>query len=175
MQSTFKDGLNVSFKGKGITPGLPAYVENGGIRTVGGMISNDNENPAVFGTALFAVPAKPTEYFVGSAKVTRADKTEVTPSLFVGILMNRPMVNEQFPGHSDRVLNGTPADAFYQGAIWVELDAEGTNAVGSKLYANDDGTLTTATPGETSTSTSLNASVKAYDKDTGLYLVFFES
>lgn len=164
MQSTFKDGLKVGFKGKGITPGIPAYVENGGIRTVGGLISNDNENKAFFGTALFVVKGDPSKFFVGTAATTGVNP--VTPDQFRGILLNRPMVNQQFPGHADWVLNGSPADAIYQGSVWVEIN--GDPEVGDDVYANADGTLA-ATGG-----TKIDAVVKEKDPDTGLYLIYLD-
>lgn len=155
MQTTFKDGLGVSFRGKITTPGMPAYVENGGIRTVGGLISNDNENEAKFGLALFAAPEKPGEFFVGKTAAA---------TLFRGILLNRPMVNEQFPGHADRVFNGTPADAIYQGSVWVEV-ADGK--VGDKAYAAADGTISNA-------GTSAIGQIVESDPNTGLFLVHLD-
>ena len=168
MQSTFANGLSVSFKGKGVTPGMPAYVENGGTRTIGGQISVNNENTAYFGHALFAVSTDPNNFFVGNKAVTIGGSS-VTPDLFRGILLNRPMVREQFPGHADYVFNQTPADAFYQGAIWVKL-ADSTVTVGSSVYSTDEGELTI-----TSTSnTDIHAKVKEYDADTGLTLIYLD-
>lgn len=160
MQSTFENGLGVAFKGKGITPGIPGYVANGGIRTVGGIISKDNTNKAKFGLALFAEQDKPSEFRVGSDGLTTA--------LFRGILLNRPMVNEQFPGHADWVFNGSPADAIYQGSVWVEI--EGEVKVGAKVYAKEDGTLSVSS----APNLSVNATVKEYDPDTGLYLIYLD-
>lgn len=169
MQSTFTNGLSVSFKGKGVTPGMPAYVENGGVRTVGGIIAVENTNTAYFGYALFAVSTAPSKFYVGNAAVTIGGSS-VTPGLFRGILLNRPMVNEQFPGHADYVFNETPADAFYQGAIWVKLDENDTPAVGDSVYAKTTGELTTSS---TST-TSINAKIKEIDADTGLVLIYMD-
>lgn len=160
MQSTFKEGLAVSFKGKGITPGIPGYVSNGGTRTVGGIISIDNKNKAVFGLALFAEQDKPNDFHVGTDGLGEA--------VFRGILLNRPMVNEQFPGHADWVWNGSPADAFYQGSIWVEI--EGTVKIGNKVYAKEDGTLSVSG----SPNVAINATVKEFDPDTGLYLIYLD-
>lgn len=168
MQTTFTNGLSVSFKGKGITPGMPAYVANGGTRTLGGMIAAANENTAYFGRALFAVASAPSEFYVGNGTVGSGGSA-VTPELFRGILLNRPMVNEQFPAHADYVLNQTPADAFYQGAIWVKLEDD-SPAVGDKVYSDGEGKLTV-----TSTSnTDIHAVVKELDKDTGLALIYLD-
>lgn len=169
MQSTFANGLSVAFKGKGVTPGMPAYVENGGTRTVGGVISADNVNTAYFGYALFAVSTDPSKFFVGNAAVTISGSS-VTPGLFRGILLNRPMVNEQFPGHADYVFNQTPADAFYQGAIWVQIDENDTPAVGDSVYSKSTGVLTTTSTGNTA----INAKVKEIDEDTGLVLIYLD-
>lgn len=155
MQTTFKDGLGVSFHGKITTPGMPAYVENGGIRTVGGLISNENTNDAKFGLALFASPDKPGEFFVG---------TTANATLFRGILLNRPMVNEQFPGHADKVFNGTPADAIYQGSVWVEVEGA---KVGDKVYAAADGTIANA-------GTDAIGQIVESDPNTGLFLVHLD-
>ena len=159
MQTTFSNGLGVSFFGKGITPGMPAHVANGGTRTIGGTISASNTNVAKFGCALFVDPTKPSEFIVG--------KTE-SATLFRGILMNRNMVNQQMPAHADYILNETPADAFYQGAIYVEV--AGTVAVGDAVYAKADGTLTNVS----TSNTAINGIVKEYDPSTGLYLVYFD-
>ena len=169
MQSTFSNGLSVSFKGKGVTPGMPAYVENGGVRTVGGIVSVDNVNTAYFGYALFAVSTDPSKFFVGNAAVT-IDGTSTTPGLFRGILLNRPMVNEQFPGHADYIFNETPADAFYQGSIWVKLASGDSPAVGDSVYAKTTGELTVSS---TST-TAINAKIKEIDDDTGLVLIYMD-
>lgn len=159
MQTTFTKGLGVSFFGKGVTPGMPAYVANGGTRTIGGTISASNTNVAKFGCALFVDPSKPSEFIVGPT---------VSATLFRGILMNRNMVNQQMPGHADFVLNETPADAFYQGAIYVAI--EGTVKVGDAVYAKTDGSLTNVS----SSNTAINGIVKEYDPSTKLYLVYFD-
>ena len=82
--------------------------------------------------------------------------------------MNRNMVNQQMPAHADFILNGTPADAFYQGAIYVEI--EGTVKVGDAVYAKTDGSLTNVS----SSNTAINGIVKEYDPSTNLYLVYFD-
>lgn len=168
MQTTFTNGLSVSFKGKAAVAGFPAYVANGGVRTVGGTIAAENVNTAYFGYAVFAVATDPSKFFIGNAAVTIGGSS-VTPGLFRGILLNRPMVNEQFPAHADFALNQTPADAFYQGAIWVKLkDASVT--IGDSVYSTSTGELTV-----TSTSnTAINAKVKEYDADTGLHLIYLD-
>lgn len=159
MQTTFSNGLGVSFFGKGITPGMPAHVANGGTRTVGGTIDKSNTNIAKFGCALFVDPAKPSNFIVGPT---------VSAILFRGILMNRNMVNQQMPAHADYILNETPADALYQGAIYVAI--EGTVKVGDKVYAKSDGSLTNVE----SSNTAINGIVKEYDPSTNLYLVYFD-
>lgn len=169
MQSTFTNGLSVSFKGKGVTPGMPAYVANGGTRTVGGIIAVENTNTAYFGNALFAVSTSPSKFYVGNKAVTISG-VSTTPDLFRGILLNRPMVNEQFPGHADYVFNETPADAFYQGAIWVKLDESDTPVVGDSVYSTDEGVITTTSSGNTA----INAKVKEIDADTGLVLIYLD-
>lgn len=168
MQSTFTNGLSVAFKGKEITPGIPAYVENGGTRTLGGIIGVDNVNKANFGKALFAVSTDPSKFYVGNAAVTIGG-VSTTPNLFRGILLNRPMVNEQFPGHADFIFNETPADAFYQGAIWVKLD-DVSVTIGDSVYSTSTGTLTVTSSGNTA----INAKVKERDPDTGLYLIYLD-
>lgn len=159
MQTTFSNGLGVSFFGKGVTPGMPAHVANGGTRTIGGTIDKSNTNIAKFGCALFVNPAKPSNFIVGPT---------VSATLFRGILMNRNMVNQQMPAHADYILNETPADAFYQGAIYVAI--EGTVKVGDKVYAKADGSLTNVS----SSNTAINGIVKEYDPSTNLYLVYFD-
>lgn len=159
MQTTFTNGLGVSFFGMGITPGMPAHVANGGTRTIGGTIANTNTNVAKFGCALFVNPTQPSKFFVGPT---------ASATLFRGILMNRNMVNQQMPAHADYILNETPADAFYQGAIYVEVD--GPFAVGNAVYAKADGSLTSVSSGNTA----INGIVKDYDIGTGLYLVYFD-
>ena len=131
MQTTFTMGLGVSFFGKGITPGMPAHVANGGTRTIGGTIAVSNTNVAKFGCA-------------------------------------RNMVNQQMPAHADFILNETPADAFYQGAIYVEV--AGTVAVGDSVYAKADGTLTNVSSGNTA----IHGIVKEHDPSTDLYLVYLD-
>ena len=81
MQTTFSNGLGVSFFGKGVTPGMPAHVANGGTRTIGGTIDKSNTNIAKFGCALFVDPAKPSNFIVGPT---------VSATLFRGILMRSP-------------------------------------------------------------------------------------
>lgn len=159
MQTTFTNGLGVSFFGKGITPGMPAHVANGGTRTIGGTIAASNTNVAKFGCALFVDPTKPSEFIVGPT---------ASATLFRGILMNRNMVNQQMPAHADYILNETPADAFYQGAIYVEV--AGTVKVGDAVYAKADGSLTNVSSGNTA----INGIVKEYDPSTKLYLVYFD-
>lgn len=159
MQTTFVNGLSVAFKGNNATPGMPAYVANGGIRTLGGIIDDTNTNVAYFGTALFADPDAPSKFFVGPT----ADAT-----LFRGILLNRPMVNQQMPAHADYVIPGTPADAIYQGAVYVKV--AGTLAVGASVYATSTGTLTVTSTGNTA----INGIIKEIDTDTGLALVYFD-
>jgi hypothetical protein len=78
------------------------------------------------------------------------------------------MVNQQMPAHADFILNETPADAFYQGAIYVEV--AGTVAVGDSVYAKADGTLTNVSSGNTA----IHGIVKEHDEATGLYLVYFD-
>ena len=72
------------------------------------------------------------------------------------------------PAHADFVLNETPADAFYQGAIYVAI--EGTVKVGDAVYAKADGSLTNVS----SSNTAINGIVKEYDPSTDLYLVYFD-
>lgn len=127
MQTTFAGGLNPSFYGKQLRSGVPAYDNNGGIRTIGGYISNNNTADVPFGSPLFVTVAAPNA-FLG-----------VPPSSnphFVGFLLNRNFVNEYSPAHADHLLNGEPADALYHGALWLEAPS-GLNApIGSKLYAD---------------------------------------
>lgn len=160
MQTTFTNGLSVSFKGKEICPGTPAYVQNGGIRTLGGIIAADNENKAVFGSALFAAPADPSKFFVGPTD---------TATLFRGILLNRAMVNEQCPGHADYVFNQSPADAFYQGAVWVKI-VDSSVTAGDAVYATSTGSLSVTA----ASNTAINAVVKEIDPDTGMVLIYFD-
>lgn len=168
MQTTFSNGLSVSFKGKEVVPGFPAYVENGGTRTLGGIIGVENVNDALFGCALFAVSTDPSKFYVGNAAVTISG-VSTTPDIFRGILLNRPMVNEQFPGHADKIFNQSPADAFYQGAIWVKIDDQSVT-VGDAVYATSTGTLTVTSTGNTA----INAVVKEYDPDTGLHMIYLD-
>lgn len=140
MVTTFAGGLNPSFYGAQIRSGVPAYDNNGNVRTVGGFISASNTNPALFGTALYAAPAKPNEFYVGPTAAA---------TVFRGILLNRFAVNEQSPAHADRLLNTQPADAIYEGAVWVTVDSYATAIVGGTVTADTDGTLKVAAAGAT--------------------------
>lgn len=128
MQTTFSGGLNPSFYGKQIRSGVPAYDNNGGIRTVGGYISNSNTSDVKFGTPLFAATTTPNA-FMGAYNAS-------TAPVFVGWLMNRNFVNEYSPAHADFLLNGTPADALYHGAIWITVPVGLSPTIGSKLYVD---------------------------------------
>jgi hypothetical protein len=128
MQTTFSGGLNPSFYGKQIRSGVPAYDNNGGIRTVGGYISTSNSADVKFGTPLFANTTTPNA-FMGAYNAS-------TAPLFVGWLINRSFVNEYSPAHADFLLNGTPADALYHGAIWITVPAGLNPTVGAKLYVD---------------------------------------
>lgn len=134
MQTTFGGGLNPSFYGKQLRSGVPAYDNNGGIRTVGGFISDANAENIPFGSPVFVDAGSPNA-FLG-----------VPPSspVFAGFLLNRNFVNEYSPAHADHLLNGEPADALYHGAVWLEVPTDLTVTVGAKLYADaTTGALTT--------------------------------
>lgn len=170
MQTTFSNGLSPAFKGKEIVPGFPVYVANGGTRTLGGTIAAENTNVAYFGTAIFISSSlSPDKFFIGNAAVT-VGGSSVTPDVFRGILLNRPMVNQQFPAHADYAFNQSPADAFFQGAIWVKLDENDTPAIGNAVYAKSTGELTVTSSGNTA----INAVVKQFDKDTGLVQIYLD-
>lgn len=170
MQTTFSNGLSPAFKGKEIVPGFPVYVANGGTRTLGGTIAAENVNTAYFGRAIFVASTLSSDkFFVGNAAVT-VGGSSVTPDVFRGILLNRPMVNQQFPAHADYAFNQTPADAFYQGAIWVKLDESDAPKAGDAVYAKTTGELTVASTGNTA----INAVVKEIDKDTGLVQIYLD-
>ena len=157
MQTTFSGGLNPSFYGKQLRSGVPAYDNNGGIRTVGGFISNSNSNDVPFGTPLFVAAATPNA-FMGVYNVS-------TAPLFAGWLLNRNFVNEYSPAHADHLLNGQPADALYHGAIWIKVPEGLTPAVGGKIYVDaSTGALTT-----TSTSNiDLKSTVKEITNESGV-------
>ena len=136
MQTTFSGGLNPSFYGKQLRSGVPAYDNNGGIRTVGGFISDSNSSDVKFGTPLFVAAASPNA-FMGAYNAS-------TAPLFRGWLLNRNFVNEYSPAHADYLLNGQPADALYHGAIWIVVPNGLTVAVGDKIYVDaSTGALTT--------------------------------
>jgi hypothetical protein len=127
MQTTFSGGLNPSFYGKQLRSGVPAYDNNGGIRSVGGFISSSNTAVAYFGSPVFVDPSAPSAFMMvpsGSA------------NKFRGWLVNRNFVNEYSPAHADHLLNNQPADALYHGAIWIKVPVGLTVAVGDALYAD---------------------------------------
>ena len=149
MQTTFANGLNPSFYGKQLRSGVPAYDNNGGIRTVGGYISNSNTADIPFGSPLFMTAAAPNAFL----------KTPpVSNPLFAGFLLNRNFVNEYSPAHADHLLNGEPADALYHGAIWLEVPNGLSAAVGSALYAD-------ATTGALTLTSSSNIDLKSKVKE----------
>lgn len=155
MQTTFSGGLNPSFYGKQLRSGVPAYDNNGGIRTVGGYISNNNTTDVPFGSPLFVTAAAPNA-FLG-----------VPPSsnpIFAGFLLNRNFVNEYSPAHADHLLNGEPADALYHGALWLEVPSGLSAAVGSALYAN---TSTGALTLTASSNIDLKSTVKEITTEAG--------
>lgn len=155
MQTTFSGGLNPSFYGKQLRSGIPAYDNNGGIRTVGGYISNNNTNDVPFGSPLFVTAAAPNA-FLGVPPASNP--------IFAGFLLNRNFVNEYSPAHAGHLLNGEPADALYHGALWLEVPSGLSAAVGSKLYAD------TSTGALTLTSASnidLKATVKEITAESG--------
>lgn len=139
MQTTFSAGLSPSFYGKQPRSGVPARVENGDIRTVGGFIASANTNEAKFGYALYAAPAKPEQFFVGAT---------ASATLFRGILLNQNYVNEQLPAHADHLLNNQPAAAVYEGTLWVTVADFANTPVGSKIGADTDGSLKVVSSGE---------------------------
>ena len=155
MQTTFSGGLNPSFYGKQLRSGVPAYDNNGGIRTVGGYISNNNIADVPFGSPLFAKADAPNA-FLGVPPSNNA--------IFVGFLLNRNFVNEYSPAHADHLLNGEPADALYHGALWLEVPSGLSVAVGSKLYAN---IVTGALTVNSSSDMNLNATVKEITTEAG--------
>lgn len=136
MQTTFANGLNPAFYGKQIRSGVPAYDNNGGIRTLGGFISDSNTDSVKFGTPIFAAAATPNA-FMGKYNGS-------TAPLFRGWLLNRNFVNEYSPAHADYLLNGQPADVLYHGAIWITVPEGLTPTVGAALYVDSStGELTT--------------------------------
>lgn len=155
MQTTFSGGLNPSFYGKQLRSGVPAYDNNGGIRTVGGYISNNNTDDVPFGSPLFVTAAAPNA-FLGVPPASNPR--------FAGFLLNRNFVNEYSPAHADHLLNGEPADALYHGALWLEVPSGLGPAVGSKLYAKlATGALTTSSE----SSIELKATVKEITAEAG--------
>lgn len=161
MQTTFANGLGFSFYGKANRSGVPAYDNNGNIRTVGGYISEDNTVEAKFGVALFATTDKPNAFIVG--------KSVNSPTVFRGILMNSYRVNENLPAHADHLLNTQPADAIYEGAVWVALNDFADATVGASVNALDaDGTLQVAT------GTDIGAKIVELDSQAQLALIHFE-
>lgn len=160
MQTTFANGLSPSFYGKQIRSGVPAYDNNGGIRTVGGLISASNTEKAYFGRAVFATTADPDAFLIGGA----------SGRVFRGVLLNRNYVNEQLPCHADFLLNGQPADAVYHGALWIKFaDLTGV-VVGADLYSTSDGTITVTSTGNTQ----IPAKVKSIDTENKLVLIMIE-
>lgn len=155
MQTTFANGLNPSFYGKQIRSGVPAYDNNGGIRTVGGYISNTNTDDIPFGSPLFIAASAPNAFL----------KTPpVSNPLFAGFLLNRNFVNEYSPAHADHLLNGEPADALYHGAIWLTVPAGLSPTVGASLYADaSTGALTLTS----SSNIDLKAKVKEITNEAG--------
>ena len=73
-------------------------------------------------------------------------------------MLNRNFVNEYSPAHADHLLNGEPADALYHGAIWLEVPAGLSAAVGSALYAD-------ATTGALTLTSTSNIDLKAKVKE----------
>lgn len=150
MQTTFANGLNPAFYGKQIRSGVPAYDNNGGIRTVGGFISKSNTDNVKFGTPLFVASTAPNA-FMGKYNAT-------TAPIFRGWLLNRNFVNEYSPAHADYLLNNQPADALYHGAIWITVPAGLNPIVGSALYVD-------ATTGELTLTSTSNIDLKSVVKE----------
>lgn len=149
MQTTFANGLNPSFYGKQLRSGVPAYDNNGGIRTVGGYISNTNTADIPFGSPLFVAASAPNA-FLGVPPVS--------DPIFVGFLLNRNFVNEYSPAHADHLLNNSPADALYHGAIWIKVPQGLSPTVGASLYAD-------ATTGALTLTSASNIDLKAKVKE----------
>lgn len=155
MRTTFSGGLNPSFYGKQLRSGVPAYDNNGGIRTVGGYISNNNPDAIPFGNPLFVTAAAPNA-FLGVPPASNP--------IFAGFLLNRNFVNEYSPAHADHLLIGEPADALYHGALWLKVPSGLSVTVGSKLYANaSTGALTLTS----ASSIDLKATVKEITAEAG--------
>ena len=150
MQTTFANGLNPAFYGKQIRSGVPAYDNNGGIRTIGGFISKNNTENVKFGTPLFAASATPNA-FMGKYNVS-------TAPLFRGWLLNRNFVNEYAPAHADYLLNNQPADVLYHGAIWITVPEGLTPTIGAALYVD-------ASTGELTTTSTSNIDLKSVIKE----------
>lgn len=127
MQSNMTLGFN--FYGQQNRSGVPAYNNNGSIHTVGGIISDDNTVTAYFGRAVFTTTSAPHDFVMG--------KSVNTPTVFRGVLMNSYRVNENLPAHRDYLLNTQPADAIYDGDVWVALKDIEDATVGADVYSVD--------------------------------------
>lgn len=150
--------LSVGFKGKQKMNGVAAYDNNGGIRTLGGMINSANLLPAEFGRAVYAPAANTDQFYVGSASVA------ITNPVFRGLLLGNDGIRENMPARPNEYLAGGPATAVYFGVLWYDditrEDGTTTPAVGDQVCAEDaTGILHTNTGTAGTGFTNINAKV----------------
>lgn len=162
MNSSMPD-MTISGYGTANRAGVPAYDNNGGVRTVGGYVSNDNTLPAKFGLAMYATAQATDALIVG--------KSQNNPTIFKGILMNRQSVNQQSPAHAEYLINGMVGDCIYHGGVWVKITT-GNATIGSAVFSVDDtGEIGagTAQGGQTAIA---GAKIVSHDASTGLSLIY---
>ena len=125
--------LAVGFKGAVKMNGVAMYDNNGGLRTVGGIIDNDNTLDAKFGLAVFSDTASPDQFIIGKSVAMGTAK-------YRGILLGNNGYRTNMPARANQYLRGTPATAVYHGALWFdEITREDTTApkIGDMLSIQD--------------------------------------
>ena len=126
--------LTVAFKGGQKMNGVAMYDNNSGIRTIGGIVSDDNTLDAEFGLAVFAPAASIADLIVGKS-------VTMTSPIFRGLLLGNSGIRENMPARASSYLRGSPATAVYFGALWydtiVREDGTTAAAVGDLLSIQD--------------------------------------
>jgi hypothetical protein len=126
--------LAVGFKGKAKLNGVAMYDNNGGLRSVGGIIDVDNTVVAKFGLAVFSAVATSDQFVIGKS-------VAMTTPKYRGVLLANNGILANMPSRPDSYLNGTPATAVYHGALWFDdikrEDGTTAAAIGDLLSVQD--------------------------------------
>lgn len=124
----------VYFKGSGIPNGIPVYLPNDGLFTLGGyQSSSDTGGSAYFGNLMSSNPSDPDgAMYVG------------IPSGYVprGIVLYDAGVAQNDPAKNNYMLQGAPLTVVFRGAIWYySWNVSATGAIapvsGSVLIVNN--------------------------------------